>query len=63
MARRRRHTEEQILSASRQAEGGTTVMDVCRHVGISQRVADGRWVLILMVVDQFIRECLLADQS
>ena len=63
MARRRRHTEEQILSASRQAEGGTTVMDVCRQVGISQRVADGRWGLILTVVDQFIRECLLTDQS
>lgn len=32
---------------------------------MSERVADGRWFRILMVVDQFTRECLclLADQS
>jgi putative transposase len=36
-ARRRGHTEEQILAALREAEGGTTVVDVCRQVGISER--------------------------
>jgi putative transposase len=32
---------------------------------MSERVADGRWFLILTVVDQFTRECLclVADQS
>ncbi len=37
MARRRGHTEEQILAAPREAEGGTTVVDVCRQVGISEQ--------------------------
>ena len=37
MARRRGHTEEQILTALREAEGGTTVVDVCRQVGISEQ--------------------------
>jgi putative transposase len=37
MARRRGHAEEQILAALRQVEGGTTVVDVCRHVGISEQ--------------------------
>ena len=37
MARRRGHTEEQILAALREAEGGTTVVDVCRQVGISEQ--------------------------
>jgi putative transposase len=37
MARRRGHTEEQILAALREAEVGTTVMDVCRQVGISEQ--------------------------
>ncbi len=36
-ARRRGHTEEQILAVLRQAEGGTTVSDVCRHVGIAEQ--------------------------
>ncbi len=36
-ARRRGHTEEQILAALREAEGGTTVVDVCRQVGISEQ--------------------------
>ncbi len=35
-ARRRGHTEEQILAALREAEGGTTVVDVCQQVGISE---------------------------
>jgi hypothetical protein len=35
MARRRGHTGEQILTALRQAEGGTTVAEICRDVGIS----------------------------
>lgn len=30
MARQRGHTEEQILAALRQAEAGTTVVEVCR---------------------------------
>jgi putative transposase len=30
-------TEEQILAALRQAEGGTTVVEVCRQVGISEQ--------------------------
>ena len=37
MARRRGHTEEQILAALRQAESGTTVAEVCRHVGIAEQ--------------------------
>ena len=32
-ARRRGQTEEQILAAWRHAEGGTTVVEVCREVG------------------------------
>ena len=37
MARRRGHTEEQILAVLRHAEGGTTVAEVCREVGISEQ--------------------------
>ena len=37
MARQRGQTEEQILAALREAEGGTTVVDVCRQVGISEQ--------------------------
>ena len=37
MARRRGHTEEQILAVLRHAEGGTTVAEVCRHVGIAEQ--------------------------
>jgi hypothetical protein len=36
MARRRGHTEEQILAVLRQAETGTTVAEICREVGIRQ---------------------------
>ena len=34
---RRAHTEEQILAALRHAEGGTTVAEVWRQVGISEQ--------------------------
>jgi len=37
MARRGGPTEEQILAALRQAEGGTTVVEVCRQVGITEQ--------------------------
>ena len=37
MARRRGHTEEQIRAVLRQAEGGATVVEVCRHVGIAEQ--------------------------
>ena len=37
MGRRRGHTEEQILTALRQAESGTTVAEICRTVGISEQ--------------------------
>ncbi len=37
MARQRGHTEEQILAALRQAEGGTTVVGICRQVGIADQ--------------------------
>ena len=37
MARRRGHSEEQILAALRQPESGTTVAAVCREVGISEQ--------------------------
>jgi putative transposase len=37
MARQRGHTEEQMLAALRQAEGGTTVAEFCRDVGISEQ--------------------------
>jgi putative transposase len=37
MARRRGHTEEQILATLREAESGTTVAEVCRAVGISEQ--------------------------
>jgi len=40
MARRRGHTEEQILAALRQPESGTTVAAVCRDVGISEQTFD-----------------------
>ena len=40
MARRRGHTEEEMLAALRQAEGGTTVVEVCRQVGISEQTFD-----------------------
>ena len=42
MARRRGHTEEQLLAALRHAEGGTTVVEVCREVGISEQTFS-RW--------------------
>ena len=32
----KRHTEEQIAYALRQAEGGTPVADVCRQLGVSE---------------------------
>ncbi len=37
MARRRGHTEEQILTTLRQVETGTTVTEICRQVGIAER--------------------------
>jgi putative transposase len=37
MARRRGHTNEQILAALRQAEGGTAVAEVCRQAGIAEQ--------------------------
>jgi putative transposase len=37
MARRRGHTEEQILAALRHADGGTTVAEVCRQMGIAEQ--------------------------
>ena len=33
-----RFTEEQVTYALRQAEGGTTVEDICRSLGISQAI-------------------------
>jgi putative transposase len=36
-ARRRGHTEEQMLAALREAESGTTIAEVCREVGISEQ--------------------------
>src|SRR5882724_11561753 len=33
---KRGHTEEQILRALRQAEGGTKISDICREHGISE---------------------------
>ena len=30
------HTEEQIMRALRQAEGGTRVADICREHGVSE---------------------------
>jgi len=35
LARRRGHTDEQILAALWLAEGGTTVVEVCRQMGIT----------------------------
>jgi len=37
MARRRGHTDEQILAALRHAEGRTTVVEVCRQMGSRSR--------------------------
>jgi putative transposase len=37
MARRRGQTEKQNLAALRQAEGGTTVVEVCRQVGLTEQ--------------------------
>jgi putative transposase len=33
----KRHTEEQILYALRQVEGGKKVSEVCREIGVSQQ--------------------------
>lgn len=43
MARRHGHTEEQILTALRPADGGTTGVDVCRQAGGDQRAAVLLW--------------------
>ncbi len=37
-ARRRGHTEEQILAALRQGEAGTTVVEVCRQLEITEQI-------------------------
>ena len=37
MARRRGHTDEQVLAALWQAESGATVAEVCRQVGIAEQ--------------------------
>lgn len=37
MARRRGHTEEQMLATLRQLVGGTTVVEVYRQLGISEQ--------------------------
>ncbi len=37
MGRRHGPTEEQILAALRQAESGTTAVEVCRQVGITEQ--------------------------
>lgn len=34
--RKSRFTPEQILQALRQAEGGTTVVDICRKMGVTE---------------------------
>jgi putative transposase len=34
---RKGHTEEQILQALRQAEGGEKITEICRKVGISEQ--------------------------
>lgn len=34
--RRSKFTPEQILQALRQAEGGTTVVDICRKMGVTE---------------------------
>ena len=34
---KRRHTEEEILRVLREAESGTTVVEICRKHGISQQ--------------------------
>ncbi len=34
---RKRHSEEQILYALRQIEGGKKVSEVCREMGVSQQ--------------------------
>ncbi len=38
-----RYAEEQIAFASRQAEGGTPIVDVCRKMGIDDGSSDERW--------------------
>jgi len=39
-----RFTEEQIMYALRQAEGGTPVADVCRQLGVSEASSEGEGV-------------------
>ena len=34
--KRKRHTDEQVAFALRQAEGGTPVAEVCRKMGVSE---------------------------
>jgi putative transposase len=35
--KQKRHSEEQIVSALRQAEGGEKVVDICRKLGVSEQ--------------------------
>ena len=39
---RKGHSEEQIVYALRQAEGGTPVVEICRKLGVSEQTFD-RW--------------------
>lgn len=40
MVRQRGHTEEQMLAASRHADGGTTVVEVCWKGGVRDQTFD-----------------------
>jgi hypothetical protein len=35
--KRKRHTEEQIAYALRQAESGTKIIEICRKMGVSEQ--------------------------
>ncbi len=56
-AKRSKFTAEQVAFAVRQAEGGTSVDEVRRKIGISDALFDSRRRHALIVVDMHMREC------
>ena len=53
MARRRGHTEEEILAALRRAQGGTTGVEVCRQVEAGLLPQAAQWSTFRVLGHQF----------
>ena len=62
---RKRHTAEQIIGKLRTAEielaKGLGTAEVVRKLGIADRIHDGRGIRMLVIVDEFTRECLAIE--